>query len=42
MVVHPKESLTGELRGTGDLISVYTPEDVNVQELYTGELIFLD
>ena len=42
MVVHPKESLTGELRSTGDLISVYAPEDVNVQELYTGKLIFLD
>lgn len=42
MVVHPKESLTGELRSTGDLISVQTPEEVNVQELYTGELIFLD
>ena len=40
--VHPILSLTGELRSTGNLISVKTPELVDVAQLYTGQLIFLD
>lgn len=40
MVVNPQVSLTGELRGTGNLISVNQPPTVNVEELYVGELIF--
>lgn len=40
MVVNPQISLTGELRGTGNLISVNQPPTVNVEELYVGELIF--
>ena len=42
IVVHPLQSLKGELRGTGNLISVHTPAEVDVTQLYTGTLIFLD
>jgi len=42
ILVHPILSLTGELRSTGNLISVKTPELVDVAQLYTGQLIFLD
>jgi len=40
MIVNPQVSLSGELRGTGNLISVNPPLTVNVDELYIGELIF--
>ena len=40
MVVNPQQELTGELRGTGNLISVNEPPIVDVEQLYTGELIF--
>lgn len=40
MIVNPQLSLFGELRGTGDLISVNEPPTVNVNEIYTGNLIF--
>ena len=40
MIVNPQQELTGELRGTGDLISVNEPPIVDVEQLYTGELIF--
>lgn len=40
MHVNPQESLTGELLGTGDLISHNTPPIIEIEELYTGELIF--
>ena len=39
MIVHPIETLSGELRGTGDLISVKQPTSVNVEQYYTGQLI---
>ena len=39
MVVHPIESLSGELRGTGDLIVVNQPTLVSVEQFYTGQLI---
>lgn len=42
MIVYPKESLSGELRSTGNLISVQSPDEVDVQEYYTGKLIFLN
>ena len=42
IVVHPLQSLKGELRGTGNLISVHIPAEVDVTQLYTGALIFLD
>jgi hypothetical protein len=40
MIVNPQQSLTGELLGTGDLISVNQPSNVDIEEVYTGELIF--
>jgi len=40
MIVNPQISLTGELRGTGNLISVNQPPMVEVEQFYTGELIF--
>jgi len=40
MIVHPINSITGEIRGLGDVISVNEPPIVNVQEFYTGRLIF--
>lgn len=40
MVINPQQSLTGELRGTGNLIAVNQPAVVDVERFYTGELIF--
>ncbi|MGB1307605.1 MAG: head GIN domain-containing protein [Oceanihabitans sp.] len=40
IIVNPQQTLTGELRGTGDLIAVNQPAIVEVEELYTGRLIF--
>lgn len=40
MIVNPQVSLTGELRGTGDLISKNNPPIVDVEQFYTGALIF--
>ncbi len=42
MFVNPQQSLTGELRGTGDLISLNNPTIVEVEQFYIGELIFQD
>lgn len=42
MIVNPQQSLSGEMVGTGDLISVNTPPTVDVEVLYNGNLIFLD
>ncbi len=42
MIVNPQQSLRGLLRGTGDLISVNEPPIVDVEQLYTGRLIFQD
>ena len=42
MFVNPQQSLTGELRGTGDLISINNPTTVEVEQFYIGELIFQD
>lgn len=39
MIVHPIESLSGELRGTGDLITVNQATTVNVEQYYSGQLI---
>ena len=39
MVVYPIESLSGELRGTGDLILVNQPISISVEQFYTGQLI---
>lgn len=40
MVVNPQMSLSGELRGSGNLISVNEPPTVEVEQFYTGALIF--
>lgn len=40
MIVNPLLSLTGELRGTGNLISLNNPLEVEIVQLYTGQLIF--
>lgn len=40
MIVNPQESLTGKISGTGDVICVNTPPTVEVEEQYTGRLIF--
>lgn len=40
MVVNPQQSLIGELRGTGNLISINEPPLVDVERFYTGRLIF--
>lgn len=40
MLVNPQQTLTGELRGTGNLIAVNQPPTVNVEAFYTGKLIF--
>lgn len=40
MIINPRESISGEIRGTGDVISLNRPPIVDVQEFYTGKLIF--
>ncbi|MRX65809.1 DUF2807 domain-containing protein [Maribacter sp. RZ05] len=40
--VNPQESISGTIRGTGDVISYNRPDTVDVGELYTGKLIFKD
>lgn len=40
IIINPQASLEGELRGTGDLISKNHPPIVEVEQFYTGELIF--
>lgn len=42
MIVNPQLSLVGELRGAGNLISVSEPPLVDIQQFYTGQLIFQD
>ena len=42
MIINPQQSLIGEIRSTGDVISLNEPPVVSVQELYTGRLIFQD
>lgn len=40
MVVNPQQSLSGEIKSTGNLISVNEPPIVNVERFYTGALFF--
>jgi hypothetical protein len=40
MIVNPQLTLTGIIRGTGDVISANEPPLVDVEEIYIGELIF--
>lgn len=40
MIINPQQSLTGEIRSTGDVIVVNTPSTVAIEQFYTGHLIF--
>ena len=40
LLVNPQQSITGVIRGTGDVISFNQPSTIEVNELYTGKLIF--
>jgi len=40
MFVNPQAAIEGVIRGTGNVISSSRPEMVEVEELYTGRLIF--
>jgi hypothetical protein len=40
IIVNPQQSIEGELKGTGNVIAVNEPPIIDVQELYTGQLIF--
>lgn len=42
MEVNPQQSLAGEIRGIGDVISTQTPVVVDIEQFYTGQLLFLD
>ena len=40
MIVHPIDKLSGQLVSTGDVICVNRPAIVEVETLFTGQLIF--
>ncbi len=40
MLINPQLSLTGVIRGTGDVISFNRPTEVVVEEIFNGRLIF--
>ena len=40
IIVNPQQSLQGVIRSTGNVISKHQPPVINVEELYTGRLIF--
>ena len=40
MIVHPIDKLSGQLVSTGDVICVHRPDIVEVETLFTGQLIF--
>ena len=42
MIINVQQSLIGEIRGTGDVILVNTPPVIDVEQFYTGQLIFED
>ena len=42
MIVNPIDEISGVIQGTGDVISVNRPPVVDVEELFTGRLIFID
>lgn len=39
MILNPQQSITGEIRSTGDVILVNEPSIIGVQQFYTGHLI---
>ena len=42
MIVNPQQEIKGKISGTGDVISVNRPPTINIEEVYTGRLIFED
>jgi len=40
IIVHPIESIAGEIRSTGDVIAVNRPPMIEVEAFFTGKLIF--
>ena len=42
MLVNPQQSIVGEIRATGDIISFNRPPIVDVKEFFTGRLLFKD
>ena len=40
MVVNPQQSLRGILRGTGNVITLNRPPIIEIEQVYTGQLIF--
>lgn len=42
LIVNPQQVIKGDIRGTGDVISLNQPGIVQVEELYKGRLIFKD
>ncbi len=42
MRVNPQASITGIIRGTGDVVSFNRPAVIEVEELFNGQLIFKD
>jgi len=42
MIVSPIDKISGVIQGTGDVISVNRPSEIDVEELFTGRLIFKD
>ena len=42
MIINPLQVLRGDIQGVGDVVSHYRPPVVEVEEFYTGRLIFVD
>ena len=42
ITVNPQQSLTVDIRSVGDVISVQRPPVVELEQYYTGQLLFLD
>lgn len=42
MIVNPQQKIVGEIRGTGDIICLNRPPIIEVEEFFSGRLIFED
>lgn len=42
ILVNPQERISGVIRGYGDVISINRPDEVDVDEIFNGRLIFRD
>lgn len=40
VLINPQVSLSGVIRGTGDVISINRPPEIDVEELFNGRLLF--